>query len=133
MRSLFSLGAVAGLAAGLAACPGGNGTGAVTNPPPPPLPPTESKLDLPAVPAKLDVVTSAPTDGNAPDKRSPILDIMKAENDRQMAALRQQKDPAYYLAYQLVEQRIVNLEADGGALIADSDDTARNLDVEVRV
>jgi len=58
---------------------------------------------------------------------------MKAEIDREMAALRSQKEPAHYLAYQLVEQRIVNLEADGGALIADSDDTARNLDVEVRV
>ena len=42
-------------------------------------------------------------------------------------------DPAYYLAYQLVEQRIVSLEAEGGALVTDSDDTARNLDVEVRV
>ena len=133
MRSLLSLGAVAGLVAGLAACPGGTGSGPVKNLPTPPLPTAEPRLELPPVPSKIDVVTSAPTDGNAPDKRSPILDIMKAENDRQMAALRQQKDPAHYLAYQLVEQRIVNLEADGGALIADSDDTARNLDVEVRV
>jgi predicted Zn-dependent protease len=134
MRSLSSLGAVAGLAVGLAACPGGgNGTGPVTGPMPPPLPPTETKLELPAVPAKIDVATSAPTDGNSPDKRSPILDVMKAEIEREMAGLRQQRDPAHYLAYQLVEQRIVNLEADGGALISDSDDTARNLDVEVRV
>ncbi len=58
---------------------------------------------------------------------------MKAENERQMAALRAQKEPAHYLAYQLVEQRVVNLEAEGGALITDSDDSARNLDVEVRV
>jgi len=133
MRSILSLGAAAGLAAGLAACPGGNGSGPVKNVPPPPLPPTEPRLELPPIPSKIDAVTSAPTDGNAPDRRSPILDIMKAENDRQMGALRGQKDPAHYLAYQLVEQRIVNLEADGGALIADSDDTARNLDVEVRV
>jgi TldD protein len=133
MRSLLSLGAAAGLAAGLAGCPASGGTGPVTPTPPPPLPATETKLELPAIPAKLELTTTAPLDGNVPDKRSPILDIMKAEIDREMAALRTQKDPAHYLAYQLVEQRIVNLEADGGALIADSDDTARNLDVEVRV
>ncbi|HEU0032659.1 MAG TPA: metallopeptidase TldD-related protein [Kofleriaceae bacterium] len=91
------------------------------------------KVDLPAIPAKIDVTTSAPTDGNAPDKRSPVLDILKAENERQMAVLKKQKDPAYYLAYQLVEQRVVNIETEGGALITDSDETARNLDVEVRV
>src|SRR5262249_51182416 len=60
-------------------------------------------------------------------------DILKAENDRQMAVLRKRADPAYYLSYQLVEQRIVNLDSEGGALIQDSDDTARNVDVEVRV
>ena len=95
---------------------------------------SEVKLDLPTIPAKIEVTTSAPTDGNAPDKRSPILDILKAENEREMAALEQDsRSPAYYLGYQLVEQRIVNLEAEGGALVTDSDDTARNLDVEVRV
>jgi len=69
----------------------------------------------------------------APDKHSPVLDILRAENEREMTALGKQKDPAYYLAYQLVEQRVVNLDAEGGALITDSDDTLRNLDVEVRV
>ncbi|MGE0872184.1 MAG: metallopeptidase TldD-related protein [Kofleriaceae bacterium] len=79
------------------------------------------------------MTTSAPTEGNSPGARSPLLDVMKAENDREMAILRAQKDPAYYLAYQLVEQRVVSLESEGGALITDSDDTDRNLDVEVRV
>jgi TldD protein len=134
MRSLLSLGAAAGLAASLAGCPsGGGGNGPVPTGPTPPLPAGETKLELPAVPARLDATTTLPLDGNTPDKRSPILDVMKAEIDREMAVLRAQKDPAHYLAYQLVEQRIVNLEADGGALIADSDDAARNLDVEVRV
>jgi TldD protein len=134
MRSLLSLGAATGLVAALAGCPsGGGGTGQVTTGPTPPLPPAEDKLELPAVPAKLELATTAPMDGNAPDKRSPILDVMKAEVDRQMAVLRKLPDPAHYLAYQLVEQRIVSLDADGGALIGDSDDTARNLDVEVRV
>ena len=122
-----------GVFAGLAACSGAT-TGKVSQPPPPlGTGPSDIKVDLPAIPATIAVTTSAPTDGNAPDKRSPVLDILKAENEREMAALKQQKEPAHYLGYQLVEQRIINLESEGGALITDSDDTARNLDVEVRV
>ena len=121
MRRIFWL-------AVLAACPAGNGGKGTTSPTPEMI-----KVDLPAVPSKIDVVTSPPTEGNAPDKRSPILDILRAENAREMEALKKQKEPAYYLAYQLVEQRVVSLEAEGGALVTDSDDTARNLDVEVRV
>jgi len=120
----------------LASCPG-RGSPPVTNQPNPnknPQPPLpEAKLDLPGIPAKLVVTSSAPSDNNAADKRSPILDILKAENEREIAALRTKPDPAYYLAYQLVEQRVVNLEAEGGALVTDSDDLERNLDVEVRV
>src|SRR5262245_20095065 len=123
-----------GVLAGLAACPAAGGDKRVPKPPvTPELPGNEAKLDLPEIPAKIEVSQSGPTEGNAPDKRSPILDIMKAENDRQIAALKQAPEPAYYLAYQLVEQRVVSLDAEGGALIGDSDDTARNLDVEVRV
>lgn len=117
---------------GLAACPGGTGKG--TTGPTPPLPGTgEMKIELPPVPAKIDVTTSPPSEGHAPDKRSPILDIMKAEIDREMVALRKQQEPAHYLAYQLVERRVVSFEAEGGALINDDDSTERNLDVEVRV
>jgi predicted Zn-dependent protease len=122
-----------GVLAALAACPSGGGDKQVAKPVSPPLPGNEGKLDLQEVPAKIDVAKSAPMDGNAPDKRSPILDVLKAENDREIAALEKAPEPAYYLAYQLVEQRVVSLEAEGGALISDSDDTARNLDVEVRV
>jgi predicted Zn-dependent protease len=126
-----------GVLAGLSACSAGAARGKGPQPPPPPLGPTpglsDIKVELPAVPAKIAVTTSAPSDGNAPDKRSPILDILKAENQREMAVLKQQKEPAHYLAYQLVEQRIVALESEGGALITDSDDIVRNLDVEVRV
>ena len=128
MRRILSLGA----AVGLVACSGGN-TKQPTKPTPPPLPGTEVKLELPSIPAKIATTTSKPMEGNAPDKRSPILDILKGENDREMAALAKTPDPAYYLSYQLVEQRIVSMDAEGGALIVDSDDTARNLDVEVRV
>jgi TldD protein len=124
-----------GVAAGLAACSAGAGKG--PQPPPPPLGPSPEasniKVELPAIPAKIEVTTSTPTDANAPDKRSPVLDILKEENQREMAALKSQKEPAHYLAYQLVEQRIVALESEGGALVTDSDDTVRNVDVEVRV
>ena len=129
MRWILPLGA----AAGLLGCPGGGGTTSVKPDPKPQPPTTEVKLDLPAIPAKIDVTKSQPTEGNAPDKRSAILDILKGETEREMVALKKQKEPAYYLAYQLVEQRVVNLEAEGGALITDSDNNDRNLDVEVRV
>src|SRR5690349_15084814 len=121
MRWLFPLGA----AAGLLGCPGPS-----TPPKRPDSKPdtTAIKVDLPAIPATISVTKSQPTEGNAPDKRSPILDVMKGENEREMAALRKQAEPAHYLAYQLVEQRVVSLEAEGGALITDSDNTDRNLD-----
>lgn len=128
MRLAFTLAALAFTAG----CPGG-GTGS-TKRGTPPLPQAgDDKLDLPAIPAKIEVTSSAPTVGNDPSARSPILDILRDENQREMAALSKQPDPAYYLGYQLVETRLVNLEAEGGALISDSDDTTRNLDVEVRV
>jgi predicted Zn-dependent protease len=123
-------GVVSSLVAGLVAC---SGTTKEPNKPGGPLPGNDVKLELPSVPAKIEVTSSLPTEGNAPDKRSPILDTMKAENDREMAAMKKTSDPAYYLGYQLVEQRVISLEAEGGALVTDSDDTARNLDVDVRV
>src|SRR5262249_47779006 len=74
-----------GVLAGLAACPRGTTTGGG---PPPPLPPggaqiagpdlPDTKLELPSIPARIEVTTSAPTDNQAPDKRSPILDVLKA-------------------------------------------------------
>ncbi len=129
MRRTVLLGALAGLAA----CPKGGGDKQVNKPTSPALPGNEIKLDLPEIPAKIEVSQSLPTEGNAPDKRSPVLDVLKAENDRQIAILKKAPEPAYYLAYQLIEQRVVNMEAEGGALISDNDDSARNLDVEVRV
>jgi predicted Zn-dependent protease len=129
MRWIYSLGAIA--LAGLAGCPGG-GTGKGDTKTTPPIP--ETKFDLPSIPAEIKLTQSPATDGHSPDKRSPVLDVLKAENEREIGVLRKlEKDPAYYLAYQLVEQRVVSLEAEGGALISDSDDVARNLDVEVRV
>src|SRR4051812_47077492 len=133
MRILLMLAATS-LAGSLIGCPAAsNGGKQVAKPVSPPLPGNEAKFELPAIPAKIEVTTSTPTDGNSPGNRSPVLDILKAENDREMGALKKQQEPVYYLAYQLVEQRVVSLEAEGGALITDSDETQRNLDVEVRV
>jgi predicted Zn-dependent protease len=133
---MFSLGAIAGLVVACMGCPGpagGNG-GTVKGSNAPPLgDPIVDKLDLPNIPAKLEITSSQPAEHNDPSARSPLLDIMKAENDREMQYLSKAKDPAYYLAYQLVEQRTVSMDSEGGALITDSDDTLRNLDVEVRV
>lgn len=84
-------------------------------------------------PTEITTAKSAPIEGHDPKARSRVLDIMTSENERWMAALKQQAEPAYYLAYQLVEQRQVSIEAEGGAIVADNDDTQRNLDVQVRV
>lgn len=130
MRRILWLGATAALAA----CPAGGERAPARPVPPPNLPTAEIRnLDLPQVPTKIVVTSSSPTDASAPDKRSPLLDILKAENEREMAVLARQNDPAYYLAYEVTEQRVVQLDAEGGALIADNDDTTRHLDVEVRV
>jgi TldD protein len=130
MRRTFLLGAtVAGFAA-LASCSGGPKAPAK---PLALLPGNDTKQDLPTIPAKIEVTSSKPTEGTSPDKKSPILDILKAENDREMEALGKTNDPAYYLAFQMVEQRIVAMDAEGGSLIVDTDDTMRNLDVAVRV
>src|SRR5713101_1939179 len=105
MRYVLSLAVLAGLVA----CPGGgNQTG--KHVPIPPLPGNDVRLELPTIPAKIATVTSKPSDNNTSDKRSPLLDIMKAEGEREMGVLTKRPEPAYFLAYQLVEQRLVNLD-----------------------
>ena len=119
------------LAAVLAACgPGGKGK------PTPPVdrpPPGDKPVELPAIPSHIETASDPPTSDDTPSARSPILDVMLAENKRWMDTLEQASDPAYYLAYQIEQQRVVTLDAEGGALIGDGDDTDRILDVEVRV
>jgi TldD protein len=123
--------AVAGAIAA-AGCPGGGGTG--TGPKLVPDSPTiDQGRDLPEVPVKIVTTASAPMEGNTPAAASPILEAMASENARWMAQLGNQPDPAYYLSYQVVEQRAVGLDAEGGALISDTDETARNLDIDIRV
>ena len=95
--------------------------------------PLDKPVELPDIPAKIETSAIEPTTGDDPSARSPLLDIMAAENARWMAALGKANDPAYYLSYQLVEQREVSIDAEGGALVGDNDDTDRILDVEIRV
>ncbi len=117
------------LASALAAC--GNNGAKPAPPPPPPLP--DPAIVASKIPTKVDLVQEAPTSDAQPAARSPILDVMVAENQRWAAVLARQPDPAYYVAYQIAEQRVVSLETEGGALTGDSDETDRVLDVELRV
>ena len=121
-------GARAGLSALAAGCPG--------SPKPSPTPPApllDTPVKLADLPTRVELINVDPISDAQPSARSPVLDVMVAENQRWMAALAKQVDPAYYLSYQIVEQRVVSLDAEGGALTGDSDETDRILDVELRV
>ncbi len=65
MRWTFLVGSLAALAA----CPGGNTGGKINGGggPTPPLSGGDMKVELPAIPAKIETTKSAPLDGNAPD------------------------------------------------------------------
>jgi predicted Zn-dependent protease len=136
-RPAFGLGGAALLAALLTqlGCPGGKGPNTVEKPP---LDPNKgdktAKPELPEIPAKLEVVRTEPKTGHSPGARSPILDTMVAENQRWMQQLRKAAPaPAYYLAYAIHHQRVVTMEAEGGALVNSDDQVDRYMDVEVRV
>jgi len=118
------------VAAVLAAC-GPGSQARVGGPGNPSLP--EPPLDLPSIPSKLETRADDPMAGNTPAVRSSLLDVLVRENQRWMQVLTKAKEPAFYLQYQVVEQRSVTLEAEGGALVSDSDEAGRNLDVEIRV
>ncbi len=117
-----------GLTAVTAGCP----SGAKPAPTPPP-PAVDLPIELANIPSRVELTNQDPTSDAQPSARSPILDVMVGENKRWMDALAKQPDPAYYLAYQIAETRVVGLDAEGGALTGDSDDTDRILDVELRV
>ena len=104
---------------------------------PAPLPGSKSNpkaSQLPAIAPPMDVKRVAPDAGHTPSARSPILSAMAEENKRWMNVLRHRRNArAYYLAYQMFDQRSAHIRAEGGALIATTDDRERFLDVEVRV
>jgi TldD protein len=90
--------------------------------------------ELPAEPVAIELEQIEPNSGHDPSARSPLLDVMVDENKRWIEALAKHGDePAYYISYQVVEQRRISFEAEGSSLLTDEDETARALDVEVRV
>jgi len=126
------------LASSVSGCPRGPGKAVHTDPPPldPPkkVVPVRPALDMPEIPAEIDAKRVEPLSGNDPKAASPVLAVMAEENARWMRALSGRKPaPAYYLAYAIHDQREVSIEADGGALTRDADDTDRYVDVEIRV
>lgn len=62
-----------------------------------------------------------------------VLTGLQNELQRSFANLKKQPVPAYFLAYQLTDNRIISTSAAFGALISSSDSTTRILDVDVRV
>jgi len=105
-----------------------------TPPTPQAKPPSKPEITLEDVPSELKSEKIGPMDGNDPSARSPILDVMATENERSMSKLRTAKPfPAYYMEYAIHQQRLVAIEAEGGALVNTSDNTDRYMDVEVRV
>ena len=135
--SASSLATTAALAAivttSILGCGGHAKTVAATTPKAPAPAPATMVVDAQPIPARIETTSSQPMDGDSPALASPILDAMTSENQRSMAALKNGPTPAYYLSYQVVEQRLVTLEAEGGAMVTDSDETDRNLDLDVRV
>ncbi len=89
---------------------------------------------LPAEPVDIEAERVEPDSGHSPDARAPILDVMVDENRRWAEALAERREePGYYVAYQVVDNERYSFQAEGGSLVTDEDDTARVLDVEVRV
>lgn len=121
MKRFVSAGAL------LLACKAGPSTPTVPKTPPP------MAVSLRNVPTVVSATRVAPLGDNTPSAADPILAVMETEVARSMEALRKAPEPAYYLSYQILEQRLVSIEAEGGALIETSDDVARNLDIDIRV
>ncbi len=80
-------------------------------------------------PATAPVAQAAPPD--AAVKRSPLLDVMKAELDRSMATLGTLDPPAYYIGYTVTDSQRANVSGSNGALL--SSEAARNRWLEVSV
>jgi predicted Zn-dependent protease len=62
-----------------------------------------------------------------------VLDAMKVELARSLAALRAGPTPPYFLGYDITEQREITVTASFGAITDRSDERRRALDVQLRV
>jgi len=115
---------------GLVGCPHDRGPIKI---PDPVLVPDASVANLDDLPARIETTAIEPMTGDSPTDRSALLAIMTKENSRWLTGLANEPDPAYFLSYQITDTRLVSLEAEGGALITDSDETDRYLDVAIRI
>lgn len=98
------------------------------------LPPPVVDKTLPEIPVEVNAEKLGPMAGNDPSAKSPLLDIMAAENARWMKSFKASADtPAYFLGYTIQDTQIIVLEAESGALTIDADERERTLDVDVRV
>lgn len=64
---------------------------------------------------------------------SPVLDVMKAELDRSLTALRAQPTPPYFLSYEVTEVQTAAVGGSFGAITESASGRRRHLDVELRV
>src|SRR5215831_7012060 len=68
-----------------------------------------------------------------PGPDDPVLATMRQELDRSLRNFKKVPLPPYFLAYELTDNRAVNVSTSFGSLISTSDQTTRVLDVDVRV
>ena len=64
---------------------------------------------------------------------APLLDVMQAELQRNLNALREAPDPAYFVGYTVHDTRLARLAASGGSLLRSDLSHNRAASVEVRV
>jgi predicted Zn-dependent protease len=77
--------------------------------------------------------TTALLAADLPKQATPVLGAMQAELDRSLAAFRTQPVPAYYLSYEITENRRASVGSSFGALVSSSESTSRALDIDLRV
>jgi TldD protein len=68
-----------------------------------------------------------------PAPPDPVIAAMRTELDRSLQNLKKAPLPPYFLAYQLTDNRAINISAAFGTLLSSSDRTTRVLDLDLRV
>lgn len=64
---------------------------------------------------------------------APVLDAMRQELDRSFRVLSKQSTPAYFLSYEIIEERVTVVQTSFGAVTASSTIENRSLDIDLRV
>lgn len=65
--------------------------------------------------------------------KGPVLVALEKELARTMAGYRSERDPPYYVGYEVSDRRDIHVSAERGALVRSNDTRRRTLDVDVRV